>query len=413
MCAHRLLCRAGRRCIRRQVDDSTTRNRALDDRTGDHGHVDHADDGAIDHATTRRRCADESQHDHRAENISAWHNRRATPDDFTGSPTSASRRASWRRTRGRPLRRIVTTVLGRASFAALGTGVTVATVDPDVIDNATAEVRAELDAFDRACSRFRADSDLSKLNQATTPTAVGGVLRDALAFALAAAEATHGAVDPTIGSSLRLLGYDDDFSMIERVGPPVVRFERAGGWQAVIFDRETGTVTLPRGVSIDLGATAKALASDRAASRAALAVGSGVLVSVGGDVALGGEPPDDGWVIRVVEHHAADDDAPGESIRLFDGGIATSTTTVRCWQRGDVAMHHIVDPATGQAAISDWRTVSVAAASCASANVASTAAIVLGDRATPWLVSLGVPCRVVTISGDVRYLGAWPRADAT
>ena len=303
----------------------------------------------------------------------------------------------------------MTTTFGRASFAALGTGVTVATIDRDAIEYATAEVRAELDAFDRACSRFRADSDLSKLNRATEPTVVGGVLSDALAFALDAAAATGGAVDPTIGSSLRLLGYDDDFSMIERVGPPVVRFERAGGWKTVVFDRGTGVVTVPRGVSIDLGATAKALASDRAAARASLAVGSAVLVSVGGDVALGGDAPRGGWMIRVAEHHAADDNAPGETIQLFDGGIATSTTTVRRWQRGDSAVHHIVDPATGRSADSNWRTVSVAAASCASANVASTAAIVLGDRATPWLESLGVPCRIVTVSGEVRHMGPWPR----
>ena len=297
-------------------------------------------------------------------------------------------------------------------FAALGTGVTVTTLDRRALDTAVAEVRSELDAFDRACSRFRDDSDLEQLNRAGTPTKVHGILHEALDYALAAAAATDGVVDPTVGTSVRLLGYDGDFAALDRSGPPVVRVERAGGWFMVEFDRESGVVSLPRGIRLDLGATAKALASDHCAERAARAIGGGVLVSVGGDVAVAGAPPDGGWTIRVAEHHAATDDAPGETISLWQGGVATSTTTVRRWLRGGEWQHHIVDPATGQAAATAWRTVTVAASTCRAANVVSTAAIVRGPAAEPWIRSLGVPCRVVDIDGDVHHFGTWPTADA-
>jgi len=295
-------------------------------------------------------------------------------------------------------------------FVALGTGVTVTTLDAHRLDAAVAEVRDELSAFDRACSRFRDDSDLEQLNRATAPTRVHGILRDALDYALSAAAATGGAVDPTVGTSVRLVGYDGDFASLDRSGPPIMRFERAGGWRNVVFDRESGVVALPRGIRLDLGATAKALASDRCAARAADAIGAGVLVSVGGDVAVAGEAPHEGWAIRVAEHHAAPDDAPGETIALWQGGVATSTTTVRRWLRGVEWMHHIVDPSTGRPASTVWRTVTVAASTCCSANVASTAAIVLGPAAEAWLRSLDVPCRIVDVDGDVHHLGPWPDA---
>ena len=63
-----------------------------------------------------------------------------------------------------------------------------------------------------------------------------------------------------------------------------------------------------------------------------------------------------------------------------DGGLATSSPLGRTWRRGDARLHHIVNPVTGRPARSCWRTVSVAAASCVGANIASTAAILRRAR---------------------------------
>src|SRR5207248_9491815 len=178
------------------------------------------------------------------------------------------------------------------------------------------EVRAELDEVDLACSRFRPDSELELVNNnAGTATHVGPLLIDAVLVALRAAELTDGDVDPTIGEAMRVLGYDRDFEAVARRGRPVVRVARVPGWHLVAVDDEAGTVRVPAGVRLDLGATAKALAADRAAEQAGAAAGCGVLVSLGGDMATAGEPPAAGWPVRVTDWHAAPLDADGQTVR--------------------------------------------------------------------------------------------------
>jgi thiamine biosynthesis lipoprotein len=173
----------------------------------------------------------------------------------------------------------------------------------------------------------------------------------------------------------------------------------------------TRLVTLPRGVALDLGATAKALAADRAARLAYAACGCGVLVSLGGDVAVAGPAPADGWAVRVMEDHAGPAEAVGQTIAIFSGGLATSGVTVRRWQAADGPRHHILDPRTGEPATVVWRTASVAAASCVDANTAATATIVRGASAAPWLLRHRLPARLVSARGRVLLVGAWPRRE--
>jgi thiamine biosynthesis lipoprotein len=110
----------------------------------------------------------------------------------------------------------------------------------------------------------------------------------------------------------------------------------------------------------------------------------------------------------VTDDHRAEVSAPGQWIALAGGGLATSSTTVRRWQNAGGTAHHLVDPATGRSANSFWRTVSVTAATCLDANIASTASIIRGERAVPWLRSLGLPSRLVGVDGKVRHLAGWP-----
>ena len=167
-------------------------------------------------------------------------------------------------------------------------------------------------------------------------------------------------------------------------------------------------VRVPSGVELDLGATAKALAADRSARAAHEAAGCGVLVSLGGDVAIAGDAPPGGWSVRIADDHAAALDAPGPAVALAGGGLASSGTTVRRWRSGDAELHHIVDPRTGRPAETPWRTVSVAAASCVDANVAGTAAVVLGDAAPAWLAERRLPARLVARGGGALCVAGWP-----
>jgi FAD:protein FMN transferase len=296
----------------------------------------------------------------------------------------------------------------KVAWTALGTTAEVVVTDPDALSSAHRAVLAEVAAIDAACSRFRPDSELVALNRAAGgPVPVSPLLGEALDVALEAARRSGGTVDPTVGAALLAAGYDDDFARLPADGPAIVA-RPAPGWRKVRRDREAGTVTVPRGVQIDLGATAKALAADRAARAAALALpGVGVLVNLGGDVAVAGPPPGDGWPVGVADGHR--DARPAASVLVRAGGLATSSTTQRRWRRGGRVMHHILDPRTGAPVAPVWRTVSVAGASCVEANTASTAAIVWGAQARRRLSRARVHARLVSADGRVETTGGWPR----
>lgn len=352
------------------------------------------------------------------------------------------------------------------------------------LDHAREQARQALEQvlaeIDLACSRFRADSELCKLNAAGgRRVEVSPLLFQAVELALRAARVTDGDVDPTLGVALERAGYDCDWGLLtgektdraaaltgkehgslgRSASPPVrvtpfartrepahddsippkppapdgvprvlarVRASRHARWRAIRVDRARATIALAPGVKLDLGATAKAWAADRgAAAAAAAASGCGVLVNLGGDIATAGPSPQDGWRVHVTDDHRDSHDAPGQTLTIAGGGLATSSTTVRRWLLADggasrvprtghrspvggETMHHIIDPATGVPANSPWRTVSVAASSCADANIAATAAIVRGDSALRWLAELGLPARLVGHDGDVVAVAGWP-----
>jgi thiamine biosynthesis lipoprotein len=307
----------------------------------------------------------------------------------------------------------VTAAVATRRRPALGTTAVVAVADPEGLDAAEAVLADELEAIDRACSRFRPDSELVRLNEAAgREVRVGPLLFEALRTALRAAEASGGLVDPTIGRTLRLAGYDATLALVRSRDGRLVRptYVRDPGWRSVAVDERRRTVRAPRDVELDLGATAKALAADRAASRAHAATGTGVLVSLGGDVAVAGEAPEVGWSIRIAEDNSAPLGAPGPAVSVLSGGLATSGTTVRRWATADGSLHHIVDPRTGRPASAHWRTVTVAAASCVDANTASTAAIVLGEHAPGWLADRGLPARLVRYDAETTCVAGWPEA---
>jgi FAD:protein FMN transferase len=296
---------------------------------------------------------------------------------------------------------------------AFGGVAVVAVADASALSRAVDAVSRTVSEFDRACSRFRSDSELSAVNAAGgSAVRVGPVLLDAVAAALRAARLTGGDVDPTVGEALIALGYDRDFDSLASGIGTVPRASRSiaavPGWRTVLLDRERSTVRVAPGVSLDLGATAKALAADRAADLAHSEVGCGVLVSFSGDIATAGPAPADGWRVRVTDDHRADVNAPGQWISLPSGGLATSSTFVRRWPTASGEAHHLIDPSTGRPADSVWRTASVTARSCLDANIASTAAILRGAEAAGWLQELGLPSRLVGVDGTVRHVAGWP-----
>ncbi|MDR6117467.1 thiamine biosynthesis lipoprotein [Aeromicrobium sp. SORGH_AS981] len=288
--------------------------------------------------------------------------------------------------------------------------VTVEGGSPDRAERVVRDLMADVDA---AVSRFRDDAELVRVARHGGRLVPASALTvELVQVALQAARATDGAVDPTLGADLAALGYDADLDVVR--GAP--RGRSAGtrhggpdephrpGWRSVRVDPELRLVGVPAGVGLDLGAVAKAWTADEAARRVHALDGHAALVEIGGDLALAGRPSRP-WQVDVAELRGE----AGTRVALTDGGLATSSTQERRWTTADgTPAHHLLDPRTGRPADGPWRTVTVWAPTAVLANTLSTAAVVRGPEARPWLERDDVAARVVTLDGAVEHVGGWP-----
>ncbi len=307
--------------------------------------------------------------------------------------------------------------VARLDFLIWSTTASLVVTDPDALDTAGALLHNVLDEVDATCSRFRPDSELNRiLRRPGDPVELSPMLNAAMTQALRAASATDHLVDPTVAAAVIAAGYDRDIAAVLNRPTPVRAVHGGsaagaaapGAWR-LRHDPNTATLTVPPGVGIDLGATAKAFAADLAATRIAGAVDGGVLVALGGDIAVAGTAPEGGWRITVADDHRART-TPHQTVSITSGGLATSSTTTRRWPSGTGWKHHIIDPRTGANPDPRWRTASVAAATCVDANAAATAAIILGDQAVQWLAAQHLPALLVTEDGDICGVARWPAA---
>ena len=303
-----------------------------------------------------------------------------------------------------------------AQWSLWSTTARVVVTQPEQLGAAEALVREVCDDVERACSRFRPDAEIAVLPRAQgRPVGVSSTLAALLAAAVDAARRTDGDVDPTVARALTDLGYDRDLSSLRQPSGEQESREESRvrlvvrsrvSWRNV--DLGDGWVRVPPGVELDLGATAKAWAAERAAVLVAGQLGVGVLVALGGDIATAGEAPM-GWQVLVQDGR----DQPADVVTLPSGtSIATSSTRSRRWVHDRRVLHHILDPVTGMPAEPVWRTATVAAPSCVEANTLSTAALVRAERARTLLTTSGLPSRLVTADGEVLRLGGWPPPDA-
>jgi thiamine biosynthesis lipoprotein len=197
--------------------------------------------------------------------------------------------------------------------------------------------------------------------------------------------------------------------MAPDVAGPLPEAVPAPGWRSVILDAEHSTVVLRPGTVLDLGATAKAWASDLAAQLIASRLGCGTLVSLGGDITVAGPAPERGFAVGIADI-CGDPSAP-ITVAIESGGLATSGIGNRHWCKSGHPVHHLVDPATGLPVETPWRTVSVTAGSCVDANTASTAAMVMGEAAVGWLDEARLPSRLVRRDGGTVVVAGWPDQD--
>jgi FAD:protein FMN transferase len=307
------------------------------------------------------------------------------------------------------------------AFEVWTTTCRVVVTDPGSLEAAIEVVRAGLEEVERACSRFRPDSELMHLTSRAGLARVGAdpdlsshrvspMLADLVSTALDAAEASDGLVDPTVGEAMQQLGYDRSLEQLPTDGPALRVVRAIPGWRRVRLHGDL--LELPAGVVLDLGATAKARAADLLAYRVKETTGVGVLVELGGDIATAGPTPPDrdgGWQVAVRD--TAED--PACQVTLTEGSaVATSSTVRRTWRRGGAQIHHILDPRIAAPAAPVWRSVTVAAPSCVEANTASTAAVILGHDAVDWLSARRLSARLVDPQYRVVRVGDWPEEAA-
>jgi FAD:protein FMN transferase len=263
--------------------------------------------------------------------------------------------------------------LCRAEWRAMGTtcsaGVTAGSHDSDVQAALTA-AQEEVAACERELSRFDPASDLSRLNAAGgRPIPIGHRLLEGLGLALRAREDTGGRFDPTVLPALRAAGYDRSFELLEERPALAPGRWRAGA--AIELDERHGRARLEPGTAVDLGGIGKGYAAGRALD-AMLAASSfaGGLVDLGGDIALGGEPPDGGpWIVAV-----ADPRRRGETLAVLGldtGGVATSGRDARRFGPAR-SLHHLIDPETGESALAGPLSVTVVAPDAVTAEVNAT-----------------------------------------
>lgn len=305
-------------------------------------------------------------------------------------------------------------VIATERFATLGTTAVVCTTSEHELVRAT-ELAVELcTALDGAASRFREDSELMALcARAGEDVVVSELLWEVLDQAIWAAEFTDGLVDPTVGGAMGVLGYATSFTDIDRDDPrPVVRVGRVPGYAKIQRDAARRSVCIPEGVTVDLGATAKAGCADRIAARAAAELEGGVLISLGGDMAVAGPAPEGGWLVGIAARHDDPLTAGGPAVSLHHGGLASSGVAARRWRRAGTELHHLLNPATGLPAEVVWETATVAGPSCLVANAASTASIILGEAAPAWLEARALPARLQRPDGSVVTAAGFPEDPA-
>jgi thiamine biosynthesis lipoprotein len=255
---------------------------------------------------------------------------------------------------------------------------------PDSFEAATGRVERRFAAEDRRFSRFRADSELTAVNEAAgTWTRVSAGFAAVATMAMDGARRTGGLFDPTVLPALAAWGYDRDFDRIRRratfgeVHPP-----RCGRWAEIELDDDR--LRMPPDVALDFGGIAKGWTVDRAVEDARL---PWVLVDAGGDLRLAGLRG--GLEVTIDDPLRPSEEAA--RVHLEDGALATSSTACRTWGPG---LHHVIDPRSGRPLAGEVIQATAWAEDCAQAEVRSTWALLTGPAALD-----GVPGLLV-LTGD-------------
>jgi len=303
------------------------------------------------------------------------------------------------------------TAVRQERFRAMGTDAHVIVAAPDAVAATLVGLaRQRVELLEQCWSRFRPTSELSGLN-ARAGSGPIPVSEDLLILVQRMHDAwvlSDGLFDPTVLTSMNRLGYDTDFTTVSArpFGPADVAVVPSPGMTSIVIDPLASTVSLPTGIGIDPGAIGKGLAADLIADELHSIGAQGVLVNLGGDIAIRGTLAEQ-WTIGIEDERRSleEQERTIDVLVLPDGaksiGVATSTTLKRRWAQG--RRHHVIDPRTGDMATSDLVQVTVAAQQAWHAEVIATTALLKpSHEALAWLEDLRLPALLLTASDEHR-----------
>ena len=245
-----------------------------------------------------------------------------------------------------------------------------------------ADVPNWFEEWEQALSRFRVNSELSRLNHANgQPVAVSETLWQVFHAVLDAERKTGGLVTPTVGNAVIEVGYDRDFSQLagQNLDPVESAPALVSPLEMLSWDEATRTIYLPTAVHLDFGGIAKGWAAEQIVQQ--FKHHGAVLMNCGGDIALSGATLDGSpWEIGVFKPF----DRASNYVEMlyFDQpcGVATSATDLRRWVQGSVIRHHIINPRTGLPALSDVISATVIAPTAMDAEAVAKAVLIRGSQ---------------------------------
>ena len=265
----------------------------------------------------------------------------------------------------------------------------------------TSAIEAQVAQYEQALSRFRPDSDLSRLNR-QRHAHVSAILQQVLLAALEVAQWSQGLVVPSLGQHIADIGYDRSFATVAPVTADFVDASIVPDWRGIVVRGRD--VTLPPQLKLDVAGVAKGWIAEQLVAQFTPSRGA-LLAQIGGDVAVSAPSETLPWCIA-IDHPLQTN--PCGHIALFEGTVATSSTYERRWQRAGQTIHHIIDPRSGMPAQSDVLTASVIATQAIYAEAAAKMVVLLGrDAGFAWLHKYGLPGLVIDQSGNVHTNDAW------
>lgn len=272
--------------------------------------------------------------------------------------------------------------------ATMGTTWSVKAVLPATTDLPALEamVQRALDAVVAEMSPWEALSDLSRYNRAaagswiTLPAATATVLRRAIAVA----EQSQGAFDPTLGALTDLWGFGPRaFSGSPPEAADITALRDAGGWKRLTLDGDA--LFQPGGLRLDLNGIAKGFGVDQAAAALDRAQVKSYLVEVGGELrGTGAKPDGQPWWVELERPTSLGfgaNDAEHTVVALHDLSVATSGDYRRFFDHDGRRYAHTLDPATGAPTTNATVSVTVLTKDCMSADAWATALTVMAPDA--------------------------------